>query len=163
MVYTTGLEWQDPFLVPGTFRCEFSHSDPWVGTHRRRDTQLQSGGASLGNVLPPNSHALWTEATFPLPRGVEGSVQWHFQQRDPVSRGSSIFDVYEQGVDDDTKPFLAGTPETRNQFDLGLTWSWRRYATLRGGMGWLWVSDWKGRNGEDLSSPVMRGEVTLRY
>jgi hypothetical protein len=161
--YTLGLEWIDPLRVPGALRMEFAHVDPWVFTHHLPGRQHQHAGALYGSVLPANARALWMEAAFPLRRDLEASVQWRMQQRDLRSRGSSLFDVYIQGEDDQEKQFLEDTPETRHELALDATWHWRRHVAFRAGAGFMWVDDWKGEEGETLAAPNVLGELVLRY
>lgn len=161
--WTVGLEWIDPLGLPGVFRSEFAHVDPWVFTHHLPGRQHQHAGALYGSVLPGNSHAFWAEASTPLPWDLEATLRYGFQQRDLRSRGSSPFDVYLQGVDQRTKGFLADTPETRHRVDLEAAWVWRRHLRFEAGAGLLMVEDWKGRAGESLVTPLLQGELVLRY
>lgn len=161
--YAVGMEWIDPMRIAGVLRAEFAHVDPWVFTHHLPGRQHQHAGALYGSGLPGNSHALWVQAVCPLPRNLEASFQWTFQQRDVRTRGSSLFDVFQQGVDDRVKDFLGNTPETRNQVLFDLTWSWRRYLRFKAGLGYLVVEDWKGVAGESLASPSLLGELVLQY
>lgn len=161
--YTLGAEWIDPWRLPGVLRAEFAHVDPWVFTHHLPDRQHQHTGALYGSRLPGNSHALWVEAAMPLPRNLEASLQYSFQQRDLRSRGSGLFDVFLQGVDDREKAFLEAGTETRNQLEMDLTWRWRRFVEFKAGAGWLMVDGWKGQTGQSLSEPSLLGELILRY
>ncbi|HLP39985.1 MAG TPA: hypothetical protein VK465_00640, partial [Fibrobacteria bacterium] len=168
LAWSLGGEWIDPWRilgvsVPGALRAEFAHVDPWVFTHHLPDRQHQHAGALYGSRLPGNSHAFWLEAEIGLPRGLEASAAYAFQQRDLRTRGSSPFDVFLQGMDDRTKDFLGDTPETRHQADLRLAWAWRRHVAFAAGAGLLVVEDWKGRAGESLVAPTLLGELTLRY
>ena len=116
--YTLGFEWLDPFRLPATWRAEFAHVDPWVFTHHLPGRQHQHAGALYGSALPANAHALWTQVAVPLPRDLEASLEYVFQQRDLRSRGSSPFDVHLKGVDSDEKDFLGTVPETRHRLDM---------------------------------------------
>jgi hypothetical protein len=162
--WVLGAALQDPFGLPTEVHLEYAHVDPWVYGHHLYNTAMQSYGALLGSSLPPNSHALFASATFPLPYGIEGSAEWQFRQRDLKSPGSSIFDDFFFGVpQEDTKQFLAQDVETRNQFTLSAEWNRDRYVQLKGGVGALWVNNWRGYTGESVVTPTVSGEVYLRY
>jgi hypothetical protein len=128
-----------------------------------RNTQMQSYGALLGSALPPNSQAVFASAGFPLPRDIEGLVEWRFRQHDFKSRGSSIFDDYAVDSPPRKAQFLAQDVETRNEVTASAEWPWRRYVNLRAGLGGLWVSNWKGEAGTSLATPTAYGEVRLKY
>jgi hypothetical protein len=161
--WTVGGSWQDPFGIPAELRAEYARVNPFVYAHYLRDTQMQSYGALLGSSLPPNSQAVFASAAFPLPRGIEGLVEWRFRQHDFKSRGSSIFDDYTLEPPPRKAEFLAHDVETRNEITAGAEWPWRRYVDLRAGLGGLWVSKWKGHAGVSLATPTAYGEVRLKY
>jgi hypothetical protein len=156
---------QDPLGLPAELHAEYASVDPWTYGHHLYNTAMQHHGALLGSSLPPNSRSIFASAEFPLPRSLEGSVEWRFQQRDLKSRGSSIFDVYNVGPPPEPteKDFLERDVETRNALGLAATWQWRRHAILKGGAGGLWVQNWRGNTGVSLATPTLFGEVTLRY
>ena len=160
---TVGGSWQDPFGIPAELRAEYARVNPFVYAHYLQGTQMQSYGALLGSALPPNSQAVFASAAFPLPGNVEGGVEWRFRQRDLKSRGSSIFDDYIVNTPPHSSEFLLRDVETRNEITASVDWSWRRYVTLRAGLGGLWVSNWKGYAGESLATPTTFGEVRLKY
>ncbi|MCD6023837.1 MAG: putative lipoprotein [Fibrobacteria bacterium] len=162
--WVLGASFQDPFGLPSEVHLEYAHVDPWVYGHHLENTSMQSYGALLGSSLPPNSHAVIASASFPLPLGLEGVAEWHFRQRDLKSHGSSIFeDFYLNVPPADTKEFLARDVETRNEFLLSGELNWDRYLRFRGGVGALWVDNWRGHAGESLVTPSLFGELYLRY
>jgi hypothetical protein len=166
--YVVGASWQDPFGLPSEWHLEFAHVDPYVYGHHLYNSQMQSYGALLGSVLPPNSHAVFASAAFPLPYGIEGLAEYTFRQRDSKSRGSSIFHDYFDNTfnpepKESTKQFLARDVETRNEATVSGAWSWKRYASLKGGLGGMWVSNYRGQPGTSLATPTAFVEVTLRY
>lgn len=166
LAWVLGGAWHDPLGVPAELQAEYAHVDPWVYGHHLTNTQMQSYGALLGSGLPPNSRSVRTAALFPLPAGVEGRVSWHLQQRDLKSAGSSIFDGRPNlvGVANDTpKAFLEEDVETRHAVEAGLSWRWRRHVQLVAAAGWLAVENFRGEAGESLSTPMVSGEVWLRY
>lgn len=158
-----GGSWQDPFGLPAELNAEYARVDPWVYGHRNYNTALQHYGALLGSALPPNSRAVFASASFPLPAGAEGLVEWRFRQRDLKSPGSSIFDDYARTVEETTMQFLERDVETRNEITATIDWSWRRHIRLTGGGGGLWVSNWKGSPGVSVATPTAFGEIRLRY
>ncbi len=160
--WVLGGSWQDPFGFPAELHAEYAHVDPWVYGHHLRNTQLQSYGALLGSGLPPNSRSVLLAAHFPLPRGVDASVEWFLRQRDLKSPGGSIFEV--RAPDDpDVKFFLDRDVETRHEVSASAEWNWRRHVRLRAGAGGLWVENWRGHPGESLASLTAFGELYLRY
>ncbi|HEX2613206.1 MAG TPA: hypothetical protein VHO02_06420 [Fibrobacteria bacterium] len=161
--WTVGGSWQDPFGIPAELRAEYARVNPFVYAHYMRNTQMQSYGALLGSALPPNSQAVFASAGFPLPRNIEGLVEWRFRQHDFKSRGSSIFDDYAVDSPPRKAQFLAQDVETRNEVTASAEWPWRRYVNLRAGLGGLWVSNWKGEAGTSLATPTAYGEVRLKY
>ncbi len=161
--WTVGGSWQDPFGVPLELRAEYARVNPFVYAHYLYGAQMQHYGALLGSSLPPNSHAVFAGALFPLPLGAEGGLEWRFRQRDVKSRGSSIFDDYALITPPKRREFLARDVETRNEVTASAEWRWRRYAAVKAGLGGLWVSNWKGHAGESLATPTAFGEIRLRY
>jgi hypothetical protein len=166
--YVVGGSLQDPFGLPSEWHLEYAHVDPWVYGHHLYNTAMQHYGSLLGSVLPPNSHAVFASATFPLPAGMEGTVEWRFRQRDLKSLGSSIFDDWfdlttNPEPKEKTKQFLMRDVETRHEATASVDWSWNRYVRLRGGLGGAWVSNFGGKPGASLFSPHASGEVWLRY
>jgi hypothetical protein len=161
--WVLGGSWQDPLGFPAELSLEYAHVDPWVYGHRIYNTALQHYGALVGSSLPPNSHAVFASAAFPLPAGAEGLVEWQFRQRDLKSPGSSIFDDYARTPEEQTKQFLERDVETRNAVTASAEWSWKRHVRFNGGLGGMWVSNWKGKPGVSLATPTMFGDVTLRY
>lgn len=166
--YVLGGSWQDPIGLPAELHFEYAHVDPWVYGHHHYGTQMQSYGALLGSALPPNSHAVFASASFPLPAGAEGAVEWNFRQHDYKSYGSSIFDDYFSNIYNpepkvDTKRFLAQDVETRNSLSASAEWNWKRYVNLKAGLGWLIVQNMRGTPGASLSTPTVSGEVRLQY
>jgi hypothetical protein len=160
--FTLGGTWQDPFSLPSEFGIEFAQTDPWVYGHHRRNGQMQSHGALLGSVLPPNARALFSSLEFPLPQGAQARVEWRWRQRDLGSPGSSIFDAHDP-ADGDKKAFLESRVENRNEVSGALEWRWKRFVQLRGGLGGLWVDGWRGEEAMSLATPSVFGEVWLRY
>ncbi len=160
--FLAGCEWVEPMGLPAALRVEAAHVDPWVYTHHLTDRQHQHAGALYGSALAANSRALWTQLEAYLRQDLSASLNYRFQQRDFLSRGSSVFDVHEPGVDSDTKAFLDDMPETRHRLDADVTWSWRRYVRFKAGAGLLAVDAWKG-TGEDLFGPILLGELSFRY
>jgi hypothetical protein len=161
--WTLGGTWHDPMGLPAELRAEYARVDPWVYGHHLRGTQAQSYGSLLGSTLPPNSHAAFASATFPMPGGLTGLGTYRFGQRDFGSGGSSIFDDYDPEIHGYHKEFLANDVETRHQATLEARWKWRRHVQLMAGAGWLHVQDWKGEEGVSLSSPLLSGELRLQY
>ena len=162
--WVLGVALQDPLGLPTEVHLEYAHVDPWVYGHHLSNTAMQNYGALLGSSLPPNSHSVSTSASFPLPYAIEGLIEWHFRQRDLKSPGSSIFDDFFFMVpQEDTKQFLVQDVETRNQFAFSAEWNWDRYVQLKGGIGALWVDNWRGYKGESVVTPTFSGEVFLRY
>lgn len=161
--WTVGGSWQDPFGLASEFHMEYSRVDPWVYGHHLRGTQMQNYGALLGSALPPNSHALRGSLVLPLPLDLEAGLEGLFQQRDYLSAGGSIFEVYSSSQHSYYKQFLARNVETRYEGQATIAWNWRRYSALRGGAGWTYVERWKGDPEKSLSSPLFFGEITLRY
>jgi len=156
-----GASWQDAFGLPSEIHMEYAFVDPWVYEHYENDEQLQNYGSLLGSMLPPNSQGVFASVGFPLPKAIDGLLEWDFRQRDLKSAGSSIFDVH--GTSSDIMQFLAKDVETRNQITLSMDWSWKRFVQLKAGAGWLWVETWEGNPVENLSTPSVFGEVTLKY
>ncbi len=162
LAYTLGGTWQDPFKLPAELHLEFSRTDPWIFQHNLHNTAMQSHGALLGSILPPNARTLFTSVAFPLFCGAQGQVEWHWQQRDLKSPGSSIFDIHDS-TSGDTKAFLARDVETRNEVLLSAEWAWRRFVELKAGAGGLSVKNWKGQTSQTLATPEVFGEVYFRY
>lgn len=158
-----GGSWQDPLGLPAELHAEYAHVDPWVYGHRRYNTAMQHYGALLGSALPPNSHAVFLEALFPLPLRAEGVLAWNFRQRDLRSPGSSIFDDAPSAEREEQKAFLALDVETRHALDFATSWQWKRHARLKLGAGGLWVENYRGNPGESLTTPTFSGEISLRY
>jgi hypothetical protein len=144
-------------------QAEFFHVEPWVFTHRLPDDQMQHFGALLGSSIPANSHALRAAWRQPVRSDMDLDLEYAFMQRDATSRGSSVFDVHNTLVDGDRKVFLGGTVETRNALTFGGEWRWRRFVEFRANAGFLTVDDWKSVAGESLVSPILAGELILRY
>jgi hypothetical protein len=165
LAWTVGGSWQDPLGWPLEVQAEYAHVDPWVYGHHEFNAQFQSYGALLGSSLPPNSRALRGALLFPLPGGLEGALNGLWRQRDLKSPGSSIFDGKPAlvGDTDELKDFLARDVETRTAVELDVTWLWRRYVTVSLGAGGLWVTNFRGEAGDELTTPPARCEVTLRY
>src|SRR5690606_28064349 len=122
-------------------------------------------GALLGSVLPPNAHALFAAATFPLPRlpDAEGGLEWSWRRRDVKSRGSSLFDDYILDTPPDRAEFLERDVETRHALTATADWNWRRHLNLKAGLGGLWVGNWRGNPGVSVATPTVSGEITLKY
>jgi len=160
-----GGSWQDPFGTPAALHVEYAHVDPWTYGHHLYNTAMQNYGALLGSALPPNSRAVFAAAEFPLPAGLEGGFEYRFRQRDLKSRGSSIFDVFDIGPPSEstTKAFLEQDVETRHEAGLTAAWTWSRYVALKGGVGGLWVSNYRGYAGSSLATPTGFADVTVRY
>jgi len=162
--WVLGGSLQDPFGLPTELHLEYAHVDPWVYGHNLNNTALQSYGALIGSSLPPNSRAVFASGSFPLPFELEGWAEWRFTQHDRTSHGSSIFDDYYLiEPRDDKKRFLEGIVETRNQLSLSAEWQPSRFASIKGGTGFLWVQNWKGYTGKNLMTPTLSGEVDLKY
>ena len=161
--FVAGGSWQDPFALPSEWHFEYAQVDPWVYGHHRHNTAMQNYGALLGSSLPPNSRTVSTSCNFPLPWNIEGTIEWHFRQRDLKSPGSSIFDVHDSKADSDLKKFLDLDVENRHELMLSANWSWHRFVQLKGGAGGLWVDNWKGKPGTSLATPTAFGEVRFRY
>lgn len=150
-------------LAGSLLQVEYARVEPWLFTHRKQSRQFQNFGALLGSSLPPDSHALRAAWEHALGADLDARLDYAFMQRNAVDRGTSIFDWHNDISDGTRKEFLGGTVETRNAVSAGATWRWRRFVELSGAAGWLWVSDWKSRAGESLSSPTLSTELTLRY
>lgn len=164
LAWMLGGAWQDPLGLPVELQGEFAHVDPWVYGHHRRNTQMQSTGSLLGSSLPPNSRSWRGAILFPLPGGLEGTLNGEVRQRDLKSPGSSLFDGNPGARGGgDLKRFLAQDVETRVQTEAGVSWAWRRYVLLGGGVGGLWVKNFRGEPGDKLATVTMRTEVLLRY
>ncbi len=161
--FTLGAEaasfpWEGSLL-----QVEYSRVEPWVFTHQRADRQYQHFGALLGSSLPPDSHSFHFAFEQALRSNLDLRLEYAFMQRNAVERGTSVFDLHQDSIDGRTKTFLGGTVETRNTVLAGATWRWRRFVEFHGAFGWLAVEEWKSRAGVDLSSPLVTGELTLRY
>jgi hypothetical protein len=159
--WVVGGSWQDPLGLPAELHAEYAHVDPWVYGHRLYNTALQHYGALVGSSLPPNSHAVNASATFPFLFKTEGHLEWNFRERDLRSEGSSIFDDLARAQK--TKQFLVQDVETRHAVTGTVKWNYKRYAQVKTSLGGLWVSNWEGRPGENLTTPTAQCEVLLRY
>jgi hypothetical protein len=149
--WVLGASFQDPFGLSSEVHLEYARVDPWVYGHHLYNTQMQNYGALLGSSLPPNSHAVFASASFPLPLEMEGLAEWRFRQHDWNSPPTN------------EKEFLARDVETRNELVFSAEWSWARYVHLKAGAGGMWVHNWRGHPGETLVTPSVFGEVHLRY
>jgi len=160
---TFGASAVNPGLPRTDFHAEYAMVSPWVFTHHRRDTQMQSYGALLGSRLPADAQALNLWAVHHWNLAMDWSLGYDWQQRTVGSRAASPFSVHELDIDGDRSSFLDGPLEHRHQVRWGVTWRWARYLEMQGEMGWLWVSSWRGMEGRDLSTPTLEGHVNLRY
>lgn len=160
--WMAGMTLHDLLGLQNTVSLEYARVDPWVYGHDQPGTQMQSYGALLGSALPPNSHALFSAVSFPLPAGLRADIESRLSQRDYRSGGSSIFDAYDHEVDGFKKKFLASNVETRAEGWLGLGREWR-YFEVRGAAGWMHAWQWKGNPERTLSTPVLSAEIRLRY
>ncbi len=161
--YAVGAEAVDLPFPSARVQIEYAHVEPWVFTHQVRDDQMQHYGALLGSSLPPDSHAFRAAWEQPIRADLDLRLEYAFMQRNATSRGSSIFDVHETPIEGTRKVFLGGTVETRNALQLGGAWRWRRFVEFRGDLGFLEVENWKSRAGVSLASPILSGELILRY
>jgi hypothetical protein len=144
-------------------RMEYARVEPWVFSHRKQGRQYQHYGALLGSSLPPDSHSLRTAWEQAFGADLDARLEYAFMQRSVGARGVSVFDWHDDALDGRTKEFLGGTVETRHAVTAGGNWRWRRFVGFDASAGWLWVRNWKSRPGVSLSSPVLSGELTLRY
>ncbi len=161
--YTLGAEAAGLPFAASRVQAEYAHVEPWVFTHRLPDHQMQHYGALLGSGIPANSHVLrlaWEQA---VRADLDLRLEYAFMQRNATSRGSSPFDVHDIATDGTLKEFLGGTVETRNAVQASGTWRWRRFVEFHVAIGFLSVDNWKSVAGENLASPTMAGELTLRY
>jgi hypothetical protein len=161
--FSLGGEIVDPIGSGSRLELEYARVEPWVSTHRKTGRQLIHYGALIGSSLPPDSHALWAAWEQALGAVLDARLDYAFMQRNAVERGTSPFDWHDDAVDGRTKEFLGGTVETRHSLSAGASWRWRRFLEIRGAAGWLWVENWKSREGESLSAPTLSTELTLRY
>jgi hypothetical protein len=160
-----GGSWQDPLGLPATVHAEYAHVDPWTYGHHRYNTAMHHFGALLGSSLPPNSRSITAAADFPLPFGLEGAAEWRIRQRDLKSRGSSIFHVFDPGppTEPTEKSFLETDVETRQEAKASVVWWWRQHVMVKGGVGGLWVENWRGNAGISHITPTAFSEVHFKY
>ncbi len=161
--FTLGGHWESPKTAATQLDLEYSLVSPWVYSHLKPNTQMQSYGALLGSALPPDSHRILGLATQGLSATWKAMAQGYWMQRGVGSREASIFSVHLDSLDGSKRKFLEGPVESRLGLALGTQWKPLTWLDVDAWVGHAWVTDWKGQGGLDWTVPWLNGSVHVTY
>jgi hypothetical protein len=161
--FSIGVEIPDLFISGSNIELEYSRVEPWLYTHHTKNNQMQHYGALTGSHIPANSQIFHLRYTQVLNFPLSVSGEYSFYQHQHLDRGSSVFDVHDPFVEPTTKKFLGEYPETRNTFDVHISYFPIRLLELNVSCGYFLVDNWESQEGEYVEGWNLGGEVFLRY
>jgi hypothetical protein len=160
--YVIGAEAPDLAMQNSNIRLEYSRIVPWVYSHDVPDNQLQHLGATLGSGIPPNSQSVNVCLTKYLLSGFEISTAYGLYQHQHNDRGSSLFDVFQEG-DPPNREFLGSNFEFRHTADLLVNYKWRHYIETAGLLGYHYTGNWRSSRDLVLKGIRLGLSIFLRY
>jgi hypothetical protein len=129
-----GMFYADPFDIPNTnVTVEYTRVEPYVFSHgRSRDDSYTSLNALLGTTVGPNGDAMAVHLDYLPLRNLSFAFRVIFERHgaNPVDStgrvlanvGGDVFFPHRDGVDAETKEFLAGTRFRNRTMEISVLW-----------------------------------------
>ena len=129
-----GMFYADPFDIPNTnVTVEYTRVEPYVYSHgRSRDDSYTSLNALLGANVGPNGDAMAVHFDYLPLRNLSFAFRVIFERHgaNPVDStgqvlvnvGGNVFFPHRDGVDSQTKEFLAGTKFRSRSMEISVLW-----------------------------------------
>jgi hypothetical protein len=127
--YLVGFQALSPLpSIDADLVVEYSHVEPWTYTGRDEHTGFKHFNALSASQMGPDSRSLDVQLAYRPTAFLQLKEHCGFDEKG-TQRGSILGVRHEEGVDPDTKEFLAGETRARTVLTHTVEGYWRRYGS----------------------------------